>query len=281
MKLVSFVKDGKAGYGLVKDGGIVDLGKRFGKWPTLKAALAAGGLAELGGAAKEAADFPLGSAELLPPIPDPDKIICIGLNYRLHIAEGTQQETPEPALFTRFPDTLVGHGQAMVRPRVSEKFDYEGELAFVVGRTARHVPAEKALDYIAGYACFVDGSVRDYQRHTSQFTAGKNFWKSGSFGPWLATSDEVGDPETLTLRTRLNGQEMQLGSTSDFVHGIGKLMAYITAIVPLNPGDVVATGTPHGVGYARKPPVWMKAGDTLEVEISNVGVLTNPIVDEG
>lgn len=160
------------------------------------------------------------------------------------------------------------------------KLDYEAELAVVIGKTGRHVSAADALDIVAGYSCFNDGSVRDYQRHTTQFTPGKNFWRSGAFGPWIVTTDDIPDPHTLAIKTRLNGEELQNSSTGDLLFGVGDLIAYITQVVQLNPGDVIATGTPSGVGAARKPPVWMKPGDRVEVEIAEIGVLANPLSGE-
>jgi 2-keto-4-pentenoate hydratase/2-oxohepta-3-ene-1,7-dioic acid hydratase in catechol pathway len=185
-----------------------------------------------------------------------------------------------PWLFVRWPDSQVGHGQPIIRPTVSEQFDFEGELALVMGRTARHVQAKDALDYVAGYACFMDGSVRDWQRHGSQFTPGKNFYHSGSFGPWLVTVDEIPDPTQLTLETRLNGQTMQTAPISDLRFGIGELIEYCSTFSLLRPGDVISTGTTGGVGFARKPPVWMQPGDVIEIEISGIGVLRNRIADE-
>lgn len=281
MKLVSYMRNGKAGYGAALGDGIVDLAARFPDLAGLAAALAAGALPAFDTAvASASADFPLSSVELLPPVPEPRKIICIGLNYRTHVQE-TGRDTPtHPMLFARYPDSLVGHGAEMLRPAVSDKFDFEGELAVVIGATARHVAAADALSYVAGYSCFNDGSVRDYQRHTSQFMAGKTFWRSGAFGPYLVTADEVGDVTALTLETRLNGEVMQQAETSDLLFPVPDLIAFISSITPLYPGDVIATGTTGGVGFARKPPVWMKPGDRVEVEISKVGTLSNRIADE-
>ncbi len=191
------------------------------------------------------------------------------------------RERPEyPVVFVRFADSIVGHGQPMIRPSDSVQFDYEGELAVVIGRRARRVSRAAALDYVAGYACFNDGSVRDYQRHSQQFTPGKNFHASGSFGPWLVTADEVPDPRKLRLSTRLNGEVVQDESVGELCFDVAQLIEYCSKWAELDPGDVIVTGTPGGVGAGRKPPLWMKAGDTVEVEISKLGVLRNPIADE-
>ena len=225
-------------------------------------------------------DFALHDVALLPPIPDSRRIMCVGLNYKTHIAE-TGRETPKyPMLFPRYPDSLVGDGRPMVRPHASERFDFEGELAFVIGKPGRHIPSERALEHVAGYSCLNDGSLRDFQRHTTQFLPGKNFAASGSFGPWLVTPDEIGDLGSQTIETRLNGETMQEATLDDLLFKVEDLIAYMSTIWTLRPGDVVATGTASGVGLFREPPVWMKPGDRIEVEISRIGVLANPIVQE-
>jgi 2-keto-4-pentenoate hydratase/2-oxohepta-3-ene-1,7-dioic acid hydratase in catechol pathway len=282
MKLISFRRKDRDSYGVVTSGGIVDVGRKLGdSYATLGAVLRAGALDTVRDAAAGAsADVALDAIEYLPPITDPAKIVCIGLNYKTHIEE-TGRPAPEyPILFPRYPDSHVGNGEPMVCPKVSDKYDFEGELAFVIGKEGRHIAAADALDYVAGYSCYNDGSIRDYQRHTSQFMPGKTFWRSGAFGPCLVTTDELPDPGAMTLVTRLNGEEMQRTGTDDLLFGVPELIEYMSAIAPLQPGDVISTGTTGGVGFARKPPVWMKAGDTIEVEISGIGTLTNPIIDE-
>jgi len=280
MKLASFTAAGRASYGIVGDNGIVDLGPRLGaRYPTLRAALAGGALGEIAGAASAKPDFALAQATLLPPIPAPDKIVCIGLNYRAHAAEAGLKVPEHPSLFLRLTNTLVPHGGALVRPSVSFAMDYEGELAVVIGRAGRHIAAAQALDHIAGYACFNDGSLRDYQRQHS-VAVGKNFLATGGFGPWLVTSDEIPDPSRLTLATRLNGAEVQRGDTADMIFSVPQIVSYVSAFTPLEPGDVISTGTPPGVGMARKPPLWLKPGDIVEVEISGIGVLRNSVVAE-
>jgi 2-keto-4-pentenoate hydratase/2-oxohepta-3-ene-1,7-dioic acid hydratase in catechol pathway len=280
MKLASFTAAGRASYGIVGDNGIVDLGARLGaRYPTLRAALAAGALGEIAGAASAKPDLALAQAALLPPIPAPDKIVCIGLNYRAHAAEAGLKVPEHPSLFLRLTNTLVPHGGALVRPSVSSAMDYEGELAVVIGRPGRHIAAAQSLDHIAGYACFNDGSLRDYQRQHS-VAVGKNFLATGGFGPWLVTSDEIPDPSRLTLTTRLNGAEVQRGDTADMIFSVPQIVSYVSAFTRLEPGDVISTGTPPGVGMARKPPLWLKPGDVVEVEISGIGVLRNSVIDE-
>ena len=218
--------------------------------------------------------------ELLPPIVEPKKILCVGINYHAHRIETGRDETPHPTYFTRWADTLVGHGGALIRPQASTRFDYEGELAVVMAKPARHVKEQDALQYVAGYACFNDASVRDWQRHTSQFTPGKNFPGTGGFGPALVTTDEVPDPQALTIQTRLNGQVVQESHTERMIFGVARLIAYASTFTLLNPGDVIATGTPSGVGDKREPPLYLKAGDVVEVELGRVGVLRNLVKDE-
>ncbi len=282
MKLVSFRKGGSSSYGVLTGGGVVDLGARHGaRWPHLLAALRDGALARLEDLASGLApDHPLGRIRLLPPVPNPGRIVCVGLNYRSHIEETGRQVPDYPTLFTRHPDSQVGHGEAIIRPRLSRMHDFEGELAVIVGRTGRHVPRSQALEHVAGYSCYNDGSIRDYQAHTSQFTAGKNFWRSGAFGPWLVTAGEIPDPGDLGLETRLNGRVMQRARTSDLLFDVPRLLEYLSAISPLRPGDVISTGTTGGVGKARNPPVYLKAGDRIEVEITGIGTLSNPVEDE-
>jgi 2-keto-4-pentenoate hydratase/2-oxohepta-3-ene-1,7-dioic acid hydratase in catechol pathway len=217
----------------------------------------------------------------IPLIDRPSKIICLGLNYADHAAEGGHARPENPSFFMRGPSSLVGHLEPMIRPKVSDKFDYEAELAFVIGKKAHHLTAQNALEYVAGYSVFNDGSLRDYQRKSTQWTIGKNFDATGGFGPWLVTPDELPPgADGLKVQSRLNGQLMQDGNTKDFLWGVAETLVLITECMTLEPGDVVITGTPAGVGYARKPPVFMKEGDTIEVEIEGVGLLSNPIVDE-
>jgi 2-keto-4-pentenoate hydratase/2-oxohepta-3-ene-1,7-dioic acid hydratase in catechol pathway len=279
MKLVSFSHNGREGYGIVVPAGVIDAEAILGhRYPALSDALS--DMDALAALSSRQADFSHGSVEFLPPIPLSKRIICIGLNYKSHIAE-TGREAPQyPMLFPRYPDSLVGQGAPLIRPAASEMFDFEGELAFVIGRGGRNIPASQALDYVAGYSCFNDGSIRDFQRHTTQFLPGKNFARSGSFGPWLTTADELPDIGSQTLETKLNGQIVQSAKLNDLLFGIEDLIAYMSKIWPLQPGDVVATGTTGGVGAMRNPPLWMKPGDHVSVEISGIGILSNEIADE-
>jgi 2-keto-4-pentenoate hydratase/2-oxohepta-3-ene-1,7-dioic acid hydratase in catechol pathway len=282
MKLVSFRHAGNDSFGVVRDDRVVDLAPYASEvGSTLKEALARNSLTAIATIEREAkVDVGWSDIELLPVIPDPQKILCVGINYLSHLKE-TGRDTPDkPTIFTRFADSQTAHNAAIVRPAASEKLDFEGELAVVIGRCARHVKAANALEYIAGYACYNDGSVRDWQRHASQLTPGKNFPRTGGFGPWLVTADQVGDPSALSLTTRLNGEVVQQATTDDLIFDIPTLIEYISTFTELAPGDVIITGTTGGVGAYRQPPLWMKAGDVVEVEISKIGVLRNTVVDE-
>ncbi len=282
MKLLSFSRGERSGYGAVVGQGVVDLAARYSeRWPTLSAVIRAGAIDQLRDLASVlSCDFPLEEVRFLPPILDPGRIICVGLNYRSHIEETGRQMPSYPTLFTRFPDSHVAHGEAIIRPSVSEQHDFEGELAVIIGRSGRYIPAEQALQHVAGYSCYNDGSIRDFQAHTSQFTSGKNFWRSGAFGPWMVTADEIPDPGQLRLETRLNGRIMQSAPTSDLMFDVPALVEYISTVFPLQPADVISTGTTGGVGKARKPPVFMRAGDRIEVELSGIGTLSNMVEDE-
>ncbi|WP_431268527.1 fumarylacetoacetate hydrolase family protein [Dankookia sp. P2] len=207
------------------------------------------------------------------------KVLCVGLNYRAHVAESAGREVPEnPRIFARLADTIIAHGAPLWRPVNSTHFDYEGELAVVIGKPGRRIPAAHALDHVAAYTIFNDGSLRDYQKHS--VTAGKNFPGTGPLGPWLVTADELPNPAALTLETRVNGERRQHAKTSDMILSVPQLIEYISAFTPLAPGDVIATGTPEGVAHARKPPPWLVPGDVVEVEISGIGILRNPVVAE-
>jgi 2-keto-4-pentenoate hydratase/2-oxohepta-3-ene-1,7-dioic acid hydratase in catechol pathway len=280
MRVASFTRNGAASYGIVKDTGVIDAGRRLKDYPTLKAVLAGGALEALRALQGERPDHTLTDVALLPTIPDPDKIFCIGVNYATHLAESGHPAPPHPMIFTRFANSQVGGGQPMIRPLESERFDYEGEMAVIIGKAGRRISRETALRHVAGYACYNDGSIRDWQRHTSQFAPGKNFVGTGAFGPWMVTSDELSDISRETIATRLNGVEVQAAPISDLVFDVTALIAYCSIFTELVPGDVIVTGTTGGVGAYRTPPLWMKDGDVVEVEISGIGTLRNPVKDE-
>lgn len=282
MRICSYVMaDGTASYGVVENSGVRDAGPEMRrKYPVLRSVLAAGALADLAAAANASDLVDLDAVSLLPPIPDPDKILCIGLNYMTHIRETGRDAPEKPSIFTRYPSSIVGHGAAMIRPKASDWFDFEGELAVVIGKAGRAIARDRAMEHIAGYSCFNDGSVRDFQRHTSQFWAGKNFDRSGSMGPWLVTADELPDPAAQSMTTRLNGTVVQSTPISDLAFDIPALVEYISTVTELLPGDVIATGTPSGVGLFREPKLFMKPGDRIEVDITGIGTLANTIEDE-
>ena len=279
MRLTSFERAGKQSYGAVVGDGIVDLSDRAAD---LRALLAADAVESLRDDLKGVQpDFGLDAVTFLPVIPNPDKILCVGLNYESHRAETGRPATEHPAIFSRFADTQVGHRQPILRPRVSSQLDYEGELAVIIGRAGRYIPEAEALGHIAGYACYNDVTVRDWQRHTPQFTPGKNFPATGAFGPWMVTADEVGDPRALQLTTRLNGKVVQQARLGEMIFPLERLVAYVSSFTPLRAGDVICTGTPGGVGFKRQPPLFMAPGDLVEVELSGIGLLANRVQDEG
>lgn len=282
MKLVSFEVNGRASYGVLKGEKVTDLGQRFGsQYPDLRSVLEADALPQLKAAADQTpATLLLSDIKLLPVIPNPGKVLCVGLNYKSHVAETKRPDADKPAIFVRFADSLTADGEPLVRPAVTERFDYEGELAIVIGRGGRKISQADALDHIAGYACFNDGTARDWQRHTHQWTPGKNFPGTGAFGPTLVTADEVGDVNLLSIATRLNGEVVQQASLADLIFTIPVIIEYLSTFTTLNPGDVIATGTPGGVGDRRDPPRYLNDGDVLEVEISGVGILRNTVRNE-
>lgn len=282
MKIASFVYQNRSTYGIVKGDHVIDLESlKSHLGADLKEAIARNRLSELGAdALKDLPRLALSEITFLPVIASPGKVLCIGINYATHVRETGRDMPTYPMIFTRFADSQTAHLQPIVRPNVSHKLDFEGELAVVIGKTARHVKPEDALDYVAGYACYNDGSVRDWQKHTIQFVPGKNFPATGGFGPWMVTSDEIVDPQDLELTTRLNGEVMQHTRTSDMIFDVRKLIEYCTAFTELAPGDVIVSGTTGGVGAFREPPVWMKPGDIVEIEIERIGILRNSIVDE-
>jgi 2-keto-4-pentenoate hydratase/2-oxohepta-3-ene-1,7-dioic acid hydratase in catechol pathway len=282
MKLISFTRKGALSFGAVVDGGIIDLGGYLkADVFTLKSAIEHNLLSAAAEYINDRApELSWSDIGLLPVVPDPSKILCIGVNYLKHRQETGRPEVGYPTIFTRFADTQVAHRQPLVKPDVSDRFDFEGEMAVIIGRGGRNIPKESALDHVAGYACYNDGSIRDWQRHTSQFTPGKNFSGTGAFGPYLVTSDEVGDYTQLPIETRLNGEVMQKATLADLIFPVDELIAYISQFTPLSPCDVIISGTPGGVGDKRDPQIYMKPGDTVEIEIGCLGTLVNPVIGE-
>lgn len=282
MKLGSFRIAGRDTFGAVTDGGIVDLGERLGaRCRTLRELLALEDGLELArrtaGQARQP-DAALADVHHLPVVPDTRKIFCVGVNYADHLEETKIRKSPYPTVFLRYAQTQVAHGQPLLHPRESSQFDFEGEVALVIGRGGRRIRTEDAWSHVAGYSCYNDGSVRDWQFHTTQWAPGKNFAGTGGFGPWMVTADEL-DVQTqpLQLTTRLNGAVVQQSDTSLMIFQIPELIAYCSTLLPLSPGDVIVTGTPGGVGMARTPQLFLKPGDRVEVEVSGVGVLCNVV----
>lgn len=277
MRIASFEAGGRRGFGVVEGSLVRDASAVLGV-ATLDAVIATGALTAVAAAAERAPALALDSLMLLPPVAC-RRIFCVGVNYRSHRDEMKRDDVDHPTIFVRFASSVVGHGTPIVRPAESSAFDWEGELAVVIGQAGRRIAPADAFSHIAGYSCFNDGSVRDYQRHTTQFTPGKNFDESGAFGPWLVTADEIPDPTALRLTTHVNGTLMQESTTDLMIFDIPTVIAYLSQWTELQPGDVIATGTPGGVGTARKPPIYLQVGDRVDVEISNIGVLSNVVID--
>ena len=285
MRLIAFEgPDGKPALGLRIGEELVDL-TREGLPASLSALLAQGpeGLSAARSAAERArARIPLASITYLPPVVDPGKAIAVGLNYVDHAAESPYKDAPKyPVLFHRFPQSWVAHGAPLVRPHVSAQFDYEGEMVVVIGKPGRYIAKERALDHVAGYSIFNDGSIRDYQFKSTQWMMGKNFDATGAFGPEFVSADELPAGATgLQLRTRLSGRQLQNANTRDMIFDVATLVNVCSEAMTLHTGDIIISGTPSGVGFARKPPVFMQPGDTCEVEIEGIGLLRNGVVDE-
>ena len=278
MQFVSYLSNGTATYGLVVGDGVVDLGAR-GPHPNLKAAIASGDLMALGAAAQgEAPDASLTDITFLPTIPDPTHVFCAGKNYKDHVEEMGFDMPENLSLFLKANSTLFGHRGQMIRPKVSECLDFEGELCAVIGKETRHVSDAEALDHVAGYTIMVDGSVRDFQKHS--VTAGKNFVATGPLGPVMTTADEIPDPSQLHITTRLNGDVVQDAGVDLLIFDIPYIISYLSKVTTLQPGDIVATGSPEGSGAGRTPQLWMKGGDKLSVEISKIGTLSVEVIDE-
>jgi 2-keto-4-pentenoate hydratase/2-oxohepta-3-ene-1,7-dioic acid hydratase in catechol pathway len=281
MKFATFKANGTTTWGLIDGEEAVDLGTAAQeRYPDLKSVIAANALHEAAEQAGAARRCPLAEIEWLPVIPNPDKILCVGLNYEMHRKETGRAEVDNPTIFTRFANSQTGHLANIVRPRVSHELDFEGELAIIIGKAGRYISRADAWGHVAGYACYNDGSVRDFQRHTHQFTPGKNFPDTGAFGPWIMTPDELGELGPLRIQTRVNGQVVQDATFEQMIFDIPRIIEYCSSFTRLEPGDVIATGTPGGVGAKRNPPLWLKPGDTVEVEIDRLGTLRNGIADE-
>jgi 2-keto-4-pentenoate hydratase/2-oxohepta-3-ene-1,7-dioic acid hydratase in catechol pathway len=312
MKLVSFTHGGDVRLGTIDGDQVIDLNRAYaelerGRGHPLPQTSADANLPahvreflELGETARQAAHaalgfaldltpqrarrtlvaFPTPDVELLPPVPKPSKIICVARNYAEHAREAGLEVSEIPIVFARFADTLVAPGGVVVRPAVSEQFDWEGELAVIIGKRGRHITRELAMDHVAGYSIFNDLTVRDYQFRVTQYTSGKNFVASGPFGPWLVLTDEIADPHSLEITTEVNGVVKQRGNTSDMIYDIPTILEHISEWIALEPGDLIATGTPAGVGFKRKPPEFLRHGDVVSVKISGLGTLTNHVRDE-
>ena len=281
MKLVSFTAQGNSGFGAISGDKIMDLTGRVNGAKTLKQLIENDAINEARAYAdSNQADINTSEVTFLPVIPDPEKIICVGLNYHEHVNETGRTIEENPCIFLRYPDSQIGHNEPIIRPKVSDNLDYEAEMAIIMGGGGRHIDPENALDHIVGYSCYNEGTIRDWQRHTRQFGMGKNFMHTGAFGPWMVTADEIPDHTKLNIAMRLNGKVMQSASLSQLIFDVPTLISYISKALPWKPGDVLVTGTPGGVGFKRSPPVYMKPGDVAEVEISMIGTLTNSIADE-
>ena len=280
MRLATFSTPKGTSYGAVTDKGVVDLGARLGKrFADLKSLIRDNGLDEAKRNLSQSADFKESEITWLPVIPNPGKILCVGLNYQDHVVETGRDNTEQPAIFIRVAESQVGHKQPIIRPKESKNLDFEAEIAVIIGKPGRRISQQDSWGHIAGYSCYNEGSVRDWQRHTIQWTAGKNFTQTGAFGPWMVTADEIPPNTKMTLSCRLNGERMQHATTEQMIFKIPKIIEYVSAWTTLQPGDVLVTGTPGGVGARRTPPLWMKPGDMVEIEIDKVGILENSIAD--
>jgi len=279
MKFLSYSISNKISYGVLAKDHVIDLGSRIPN-SSLLSMISDGSIVKIQDQVlKYDPDFSVSEIQFQKPLLNEGRFICVGKNYKGHLAEANMKLPDFPSMFIRLDTSVVAHNANLISPKVSSQFDFEGELAVIIAKPGSHIKRANAFDYIAGYSIFMDGSIRDFQFQHS-LTAGKNFYSSGSFGPYFVTSDEVGDPTLLDLKTRLNGIEVQHTRTDDLIFDIPYLIEYISSYTNLLPGDVIATGTPEGVGFARNPPLWMKAGDHLEIEISKLGILSNRVIDE-
>jgi 2-keto-4-pentenoate hydratase/2-oxohepta-3-ene-1,7-dioic acid hydratase in catechol pathway len=281
MKFASYRVGETTSWGVVEGEMIVNVGEVLkSQFTDLKALLSGDALAAAADALSHAKSLAISAITWLPVIPNPDKIICVGHNYDTHRTETGHSGAEKPTIFARFANTQTGHRTPIVRPRISSCFDYEGELAVIVGKAGRYIPRGEAMDHVAGYACYNEASVRDFQRHTTQYTPGKNFPKTGGFGPWMVTRDEVAALGNLRLQTRLNGEVVQDALLEQMIFDVPDLIEYCSSFTRLEAGDVIVTGTPAGIGLRREPPLWLKPGDSVEVEIDKVGLLHNTVAQE-
>jgi 2-keto-4-pentenoate hydratase/2-oxohepta-3-ene-1,7-dioic acid hydratase in catechol pathway len=282
MKLISYQYNGHASYGAVVGNRIVDLAKHLPGVPDLATLVA--NPEKMAQAkllsANTPTDLALEDVRLDPVIPNPGKVICVGINYVAHAEEAGRKVGQYPVIFQRFAETLLPHGAPLVRPTVSKEFDFEAELAVVIGKGGSHIAPENAMEHVAGYTCFNDASIRDWQFHTHQYGMGKTFRSTGALGPWMVTADEIADYRELQVRGILNGEQMQEGSLSELAFDIPHLISYVSQALDWNPGDILATGTPSGIGFKRTPPIFLQPGDVFEVVISQIGTLSNAVVDE-
>ena len=278
MKLASFQIDGRARWGLVEGSDVLDIASILKDIPDLRSAIAEHAWDKIIEAARTAPRHSLHDIRWDPVIPRPDKIFCVGLNYEEHRKETGRSTLENPVIFSRFANSQTGHQCPLAGPAFSNTLDFEGELAVIIGRTGRHISQDEAFGYVAGYACYNDVTVREWQYHTHQWIPGKNFMALGAFGPWMVTPDEIADLNAVRLVTRLNGQVMQEATLSQMIFPISRLIEYLSTFTQLEPGDVIVSGTPGGVGAKRNPPVFMQKGDRVEVEITGVGLLSNPVV---
>lgn len=281
MRLVSFERNGMLGFGAVKDHEIVDLTGRIDGIQTLADLLANDRIdAARHYCEAAAADFPFEDCRLLPVIPNPSKVICLAINFRGHVLETGRDMPKHPVIFHRHAQSLTAHNSGLVRPRVSEQLDYEGELAVVIGKSGGHIAPENAMEHVAGYTICNEASIRDWQKHSHLYGMGKNFRGTGSVGPWMVTCDEIPDPTTLVLTTRLNGEQVQRAGIDDLIFSIPEMISYVSQALDWQAGDLLVTGTPSGVGLFHKPPRFLRPGDIVEVEITGIGTLTNSVIDE-
>jgi 2-keto-4-pentenoate hydratase/2-oxohepta-3-ene-1,7-dioic acid hydratase in catechol pathway len=282
MKLISYRREGEARFGAVTEQGVVELSGRLDGVDDLAALLTDASALEAARriVASAPAGFPMENVQLEPVIPRPGKVVCVGINYVEHAHEAGRKIGEHPVIFQRYHETLIAHGAPLLRPKVSTHFDFEAELAVVIGKGGAHIDPANAMEHVAGYTCFNDASVRDWQFHTHQYGMGKNFQATGALGPWLVTADEIADYRELAVSGILNGEQLQHGRLSELAFDIPALIAYISKALPWHPGDILATGTPSGIGFKRSPPLFLAAGDTFEVTISQIGTLSNPVIDE-